>query len=177
MLARVFKEMVRPLFDVSMVVVGDGPYLKEMKHKLEGTSCVFTGYQDGDELAALYAACDLFVFPSTTDTFGNVVLEAQASGLPVIVTDSGGPQENIIPQETGFITPANDEQALFEAIKSFLLNPERTDVMGKRARAYMEERSFDRAFDKTWAIYRDQTYQPKAFRFWPTYPESQQAAI
>jgi glycosyltransferase involved in cell wall biosynthesis len=177
MLAHVFKNRIRPLFDISMVVVGDGPYLEEMKDELKDTPCVFTGYQDGDELASLYAACDLFVFPSATDTFGNVVLEAQASGLPVIVTDSGGPQENVIPQETGCIIPAYDENALFEAIKTFLVNPKLFDVMGKKARTYMEERSFDRAFDKTWDIYRDQTYQPKAFRFWPNSPEAQQAAM
>jgi glycosyltransferase involved in cell wall biosynthesis len=177
MLAHVFKNKIRPLFDVSMVVVGDGPYLEEMKDELKDTPCVFTGYQDGDELASLYAACDLFVFPSATDTFGNVVLEAQASGLPVIVTDSGGPQENVIPQQTGFIIPAYDEHALFEAIKTFLVNPKRFNIMGKKARTYMEERSFDRAFDKTWDIYRDQTYQPKAFRFWPNGAEAQQAAM
>jgi glycosyltransferase involved in cell wall biosynthesis len=169
LLTRVFKERIRPLFDVSLVVVGDGPYLEEMKKELADTPCVFTGYQEGDELAALYAACDLFVFPSATDTFGNVVLEAQASGLPVIVTDSGGPQENMLPGETGLVVPANDEKALFAAIREMLLNPNRLDMMGKRARVYMEERSFDRAFDRTWTIYREQEGdRSNAIRSWHT---------
>ena len=167
LLARVFKERVRPFYDVSLVIVGDGPYLQDMKKALAHTPTVFTGYQEGDALAALYAACDLFVFPSATDTFGNVVLEAQASGVPVIVTDSGGPQENIIPGETGLVVRANDEEALFGALKELLLNPERLKRMGKRARAYMEERSFDRAFDETWRIYREQDrFQSNGFRAW-----------
>jgi glycosyltransferase involved in cell wall biosynthesis len=168
LLARVFKERVRPFFDASLVVVGDGPYLQDMKKALAHTPAVFTGYQEGDALAALYAACDLFVFPSATDTFGNVVLEAQASGVPVIVTDSGGPQENIIPGKTGLVVQANDEEALFGAVKELLLNPDRLKRMGKRARAYMEARSFDRAFDKTWAIYREQGgFQPNGLRARP----------
>ncbi len=89
-----------------MIMVGDGPYLDELKDLLAGTPCIFTGYRDGEELATIYASCDLFVFPSATDTFGNVVLEAQASGLPVIVTNSGGPQENMTPHKTGEIVQA-----------------------------------------------------------------------
>ena len=80
-----WKLAVRPLF------VGDGPYLSEMKRLLP--DALFTGYLRGEELADAYASADFFVFPSTTDTFGNVVLEAQASGLPVIVSDVGGPRD------------------------------------------------------------------------------------
>jgi glycosyltransferase involved in cell wall biosynthesis len=75
-----------------------------MRQDMAGTPCLFTGYLEGEGLAAVFASCDLFVFPSTTDTFGNVVLEAQASGIPVIVSDSGGPHENVVPGETGFVT-------------------------------------------------------------------------
>jgi glycosyltransferase involved in cell wall biosynthesis len=64
-----------------------------------------------------------FVFPSTTDTFGNVVLEAQASGLPVIVTDEGGPSENLVHRETGLVVPADDRQALLEAMRSLVDDP------------------------------------------------------
>ncbi|MGA7877143.1 MAG: glycosyltransferase [Desulfoferrobacter sp.] len=78
--------------DPSYSQLRDGPYMQE---ELKGTPTVFTGYLQGEDLAAIYASSDLFVFPSTTDTFGNVVLEAQASGLPVIVTDCGGPPRRI----------------------------------------------------------------------------------
>jgi glycosyltransferase involved in cell wall biosynthesis len=125
-----------------------------MRDLLEGTPCVFTGYREGEELATIYASCDLFAFPSATDTFGNVVLEAQASGLPVIVSDSGGPQENMIPHKTGEVIPAGDTQALLHALKFMLADRARLKEMGKLARRNMENRSYERAFDETWEIYQ-----------------------
>ncbi len=82
---------------VHLVIVGDGPYLAEMRARLGHRRCTFTGALTGDDLVRAYASADLFVFPSTTDTFGNVILEAQACGLPVVVTDRGGPRENMRP--------------------------------------------------------------------------------
>jgi hypothetical protein len=71
---------------VRPIIVGDGPYMPELKRLLG--DAIFTGYLGGEDLAKAYASADLFAFPSTTDTFGNVILEAQASGIPVIVSDS-----------------------------------------------------------------------------------------
>ena len=71
--------------------VGEGPFLAELRKKLP--QAVFTGPLHGRDLSAAYASADLFVFPSTTDTYGNVVIEALASGLPVLVSDQGGPRE------------------------------------------------------------------------------------
>ncbi len=120
---------------------------------MEGTPTRFTGYLEGEDLATVYASCDLFVFPSTTDTFGNVVLEAQASGIPVIVTDQGGPQENLLPGETGLIVRGNDGGALLNAMEELLADENRLRQMGQAARRYMENRSFARAFDQTWLMY------------------------
>jgi glycosyltransferase involved in cell wall biosynthesis len=156
LLVRAFKQLLIRFKNVSLTVVGDGPYLDEMQSELKDTPAVFTGYLEGNRLASIYASSDLFVFPSTTDTFGNVVLEAQASGLPVIVTDQGGPQENLIPNETGLVIASNSEKALYKGITKLLKNPEALKVMGKRARHYMESRAFDKAFNKTWRIYEDQ---------------------
>ena len=102
MLVRAFTTISESRPDVQLIVVGDGPYLEEMQQALADKPCIFTGYLDGEDLAAVYASSDLFLFPSTTDTFGNVVLEAQASGIPVIVTDAGGPQENMPPAKPGW---------------------------------------------------------------------------
>jgi glycosyltransferase involved in cell wall biosynthesis len=74
-----------------LVVAGDGPYRQETERRLLGYNAIFTGFLSQADLACVYASADALVFPSTTDTFGNVVLEAQASGLPVVVTDKGGP--------------------------------------------------------------------------------------
>ncbi|MEW6386167.1 MAG: glycosyltransferase [Thermodesulfobacteriota bacterium] len=155
-LARVFKRLVQKHAAIRLVVVGDGPYLTEMQQELAGTPATFTGYLQGEDLAAVYASCDLFLFPSTTDTFGNVVLEAQASGIPVIVTDAGGPQENLLPGKTGLIIRGNCEESLFEAVQSLLAYPKGLKDMGQSARHYMEERSFDAAFQATWRLFEEQ---------------------
>ena len=92
----------------------------------------FTGFLTGEELATLYASSDVFVFPSTTDTFGNVVLEAQASGLPVIVSDEGGPKELMIHNETGYVIKANDKSALVNTLMLFIKDREKSKPWEKR---------------------------------------------
>jgi glycosyltransferase involved in cell wall biosynthesis len=73
-----------------LVMVGDGPALREIKQELDGMPVTFTGYLQGEELARAYASADLFAFPSKTETFGQVVLEAMASGLPVVGLQAEG---------------------------------------------------------------------------------------
>jgi glycosyltransferase involved in cell wall biosynthesis len=153
LLVNVFRSLGQLRDDVALVVVGDGPYREEMQQALRGTRSVFTGYLEGEALASVYASCDLFVFPSTTDTFGNVVLEAQASGIPVIVTDCGGPQENIVPGQTGLIVQGNSERSFLDGIQSLLSDLGRLKTMGLAARRYAANRSFDKAFDKAWELY------------------------
>ena len=84
-----------------LVLIGDGPMQSELRATCG--DAVFTGTLAPDAVAVAMASADAFVFPSRTDTAGNVVLEAQASGLPVLVTDQGGPHENMVPTETGFV--------------------------------------------------------------------------
>jgi glycosyltransferase involved in cell wall biosynthesis len=156
LLVEVYRSLIRSGDKISLVVVGDGPYFEEMKQELQDTPAVFTGYLQGEKLSEVFASSDVFVFPSTTDTFGNVVLEAQASGLPVIVTDSGGPQENLIANKTGLIVPGNDITMLIQAIKSLTANPDRRKEMGREARRYMEDRSFERCFEIYWGMYKEE---------------------
>ena len=119
-------------------------------------SLCLSGYLEGEDLAKVYASCDLFVFPSTTDTFGNVILEAQASGVPVIVSNAGGPRENIIPGSTGLVVEGDDVKSLHDAVRSLVCDPQRLRSMSKAARQYMQGRSFEQAFEKAWAMYREQ---------------------
>jgi glycosyltransferase involved in cell wall biosynthesis len=154
-LARVFRSLIESGKNVSLIVVGDGPYREQMEQTLRDTPSVFTGYVQGEALASIYASSDLFVFPSTTDTFGNVILEAQASGLPVVVTDCGGPQENMIHGETGIVVAGKNEVALLEAIAVLLDDPDRLKRMGRTARELVERRTFDGAFEQTWQLYAD----------------------
>ena len=153
-LALAFKSLCAARAGMRLVVVGDGPYLDEMQRDLDGFPATFTGRLDGDELAAAFASADVFVFPSTTDTFGNVVLEAQASGLPVIVTDQGGPQENLLPGETGLVVPDGDTKHFECAMRTLADNPERIRAMKQAARHYTEHRSFDKAYLRLWEMYR-----------------------
>ncbi|WP_245590842.1 glycosyltransferase [Nitratidesulfovibrio termitidis] len=138
-----------------LVLVGDGPARAELEETLRGLPVTFTGYLTGDDLANAYASSDIFVFPSGTDTFGNVVLEAQASGLPVVVTDKGGPQENLLPGRTGAIVPEGDATAMAQAMLDMAADPARLNTMRTDARAYAESRSFEAAFLQQWAMYRD----------------------
>lgn len=127
---------------VSLVLVGDGPYLNVMKSRLGGCSDVhFAGRIPRTELPLLYSAADLMLFPSVTDTFGMVVLEAQACGLPVIVTDVGGPQEVILPDRTGVVVRAGDINAWSAAVRAIheliLHEPETYVEMCQRARSHV----------------------------------------
>ncbi|MHC1711193.1 MAG: glycosyltransferase [Solidesulfovibrio sp.] len=153
LLAEAFRRLCGTRPDATLTIVGDGPYLDDLRRLLEGTPTIFTGYREGEELATLFATSDLFVFPSATDTFGNVVLEAQASGLPIIVTNQGGPMENIIPGETGVVVPAGDADALYQAMTGLIADPELMRAMGRAGRVYAEARTIERAFEDYWDMY------------------------
>ncbi len=153
LLVELMKRLSKIRNGVHLVVVGDGPYLAEMKMTMKGLPVTFTGFLFDLDLAEVYASSHIFVFPSTTDTFGNVVLEAQASGLPVVVSDKGGPQENIILGKTGFVFPSGDVGTCLDAILQLIDNPSRLREMGMDARSYMEGRSFKSAYRKLWDSY------------------------
>lgn len=138
LLAEAFIAVSEAGHDARLVIVGDGPYKREMEERLAGYPALFTGYLAGDELRECYASADVFVFPSTTDTFGNVVLEAQASGLPVIVSDEGGPKELMVDGETGLVIEHIGRDGLVNALLCFLRNPHSIEAMGKNARAFTE---------------------------------------
>lgn len=119
--------------------VGDGPYFDEMRRKTAAMPrFVMTGAKFKEDLAAAYASSDLFVYPGLLDTFGNVVVEAQASGLPCVVMNEGGPQELIEPGKTGVIARTNLE--FIETVEHLLTNPSRRREMGNRAAEYAAHR-------------------------------------
>lgn len=154
LLADAFKEILASHPGTSLVLTGEGPYSDQLKTRLADVPHMFTGCLEGETLATVFASCDLFVFPSATDTFGNVVLEAQASGLPVIVTDQGGPRENMSDGLTGVVVPSGDKEALVQAVCRLIDDPALRLSMGAAARTAMEARSFENAFAKTWELYR-----------------------
>jgi glycosyltransferase involved in cell wall biosynthesis len=132
--------------DVHLVVAGDGPYRGELEALL-GETATFTGFLRGEELARLYASCDAFVFPSTTDTLGRAVAEAQASGLPAVVCGTGGPPECIRPGVSGFVADPGDEKKFFSKIELLLDDAETREEMGRAAREFAAEMSWEAVLD------------------------------
>jgi glycosyltransferase involved in cell wall biosynthesis len=149
-LAEAFKLMARP--DVNLTIVGDGAYRDELQEKLKGFEVTFTGYLEGDELIEAYHRSDLFVFPSTTDTFGNVILEAHACGIPTVVTDQGGPSENVVDGETGLVVKGDNVYDLKAGIES-LLDYDKLKKMGEHARQAVANRTFDGQFRMYWDLF------------------------
>ncbi|MDR3527613.1 MAG: glycosyltransferase, partial [Rhizomicrobium sp.] len=94
------------------VIVGDGPDRAQMERDLP--HAVFTGFLKGGELAEAYAAAEVFLFPSETETFGNVTLEAMASGLPCVCADATGSRSLVLSGETGFLVEPRNS-AMFAA--------------------------------------------------------------
>jgi glycosyltransferase involved in cell wall biosynthesis len=147
-LAHAFRLLTRTRPDVCLILVGEGPYRTELEESLRDLPVSFTGPLSGEDLAAVYASCDLFVFPSKTDTFGRVVLEAQASGLPVVVSDEGGPKDAMRDRQTGLVVPDLNAGILAEAIDQLTNQPEVMARFSKEARRYAESKSLAASFDE-----------------------------
>ena len=149
LLARIRTElMARGITNFRFLIVGHGKEEGWLRQHLPNAE--FTGVLRGRDLARAYANMDLFVFPSHTDTFGNVVLEALASGVPAIVTPDGGPRYIVRDGETGSI--ATDE--LFSAaIARIILDPELHAQMRVAARMYAQSASWDSVFEGVYSTY------------------------
>lgn len=139
--------------DARLVVVGGGPYLEEMKAALGGHGVVFPGFKHGTELATLYASADMFVFPSLTDTLGQVVLESQASGIPVIVADQGGPKEVVDDGVTGLVLPGSKTAAWVDAVSDLVIDHEKRKAMGAAGVSWSKNFSITASFEKFWAAH------------------------
>jgi glycosyltransferase involved in cell wall biosynthesis len=134
------------------VIVGHGPMLGELQRQMP--DAVFTGPLSRQAVAEVFAAADAFVFPSRTDTAGNVVLEAQASGLPVVVSDAGGPRENLVDGSTGVVCRGQTADEWADAI-SRVINPASHEEYAKAARAYALAREWPHALEPLYRAYRD----------------------
>ncbi len=138
--------------DVVFVIAGDGPYEVEARRGAPAGT-IFTGRIEGTTLSEVYASSDVFLFPSTTDTFGNVAQEAMASRLAVIGADVPQTRE-VIPPDCGLFFRAGDAAALASAIESLLDSPEDAERRRERALAVMGGKSWDDVFDGLESDYR-----------------------
>ncbi|MGB8167321.1 MAG: glycosyltransferase family 1 protein, partial [Chthoniobacteraceae bacterium] len=134
----------------SLAFVGDGPYQKELRTLLP--EAAFTGYLAGQDLGRAFASADVFIFPSTTDTFGNVILEALACGIPCVVSDQGGPKDLIVHGTTGFITRALDVEDFARHVAKLANDPALRRTMSLAAHQTVQDRDWSVAARQFWAM-------------------------
>jgi len=151
---RLLAELERALIDSGkiqyrFVIVGHGSERLWLEKNLLRAD--FTGVLHGEDLARAYANLDLFLFPSRTDAFGNVVQEALAAGTPAVVTDQGGPKFLINPGVTGYVTGSDRE--FIARVISLMTDPETHRRMRLAARQSACSVSWDRVFEEVWESY------------------------
>lgn len=141
---------LRPMMDrrddVALAIVGDGPFRRELEEMFAGTSTVFPGFMEGEELASAFASSDAFVFPSVTETLGLVILEGMASGLPVVAARSGPTLEQVTDGENGLLFDSGDEASLDRALER-LADTDLRSRIRTAARAEAEKFSWENASD------------------------------
>lgn len=160
-----FKKMNHEEFH--LVIVGDGPAKQTIQNLLEPTGGVtFTGYLNGQKLAEAYASADIFAFPSVSETFGQVVLEAQASGLPVVAMQAEGVKEIVIDGISGvLVDPNNNESQVIDeyhnAIVQISSNGEIYKSMANQALCRSKTFTWDAAMNTCITTYKNAIHQTK----------------
>jgi glycosyltransferase involved in cell wall biosynthesis len=125
-----------------LAIVGDGPARENLEREFRGTLAVFTGALQGEDLASAYASADAFLFPSTTDTLGLAMIEALASGLPVITARGGASGEIVSEGENGLLYKADSTSSLVAAVRRLLSDEGFRVALARRARTTAEERDW-----------------------------------
>lgn len=131
---------------LKMVVVGDGPVRKKLEQKWPEVH--FAGMRYDEDLARHYASADLFVFGSTSETFGNVVIEAMASGLAVLCYDYAAGRQFIRHGENGFLIPFDERETFSQALPALLKDPSRIEMVRKNARQTVEAYPWQSTIDR-----------------------------
>jgi glycosyltransferase involved in cell wall biosynthesis len=145
LIAAAFRQLCEARRDVHLILVGDGPYRRDLEKELSGLPVTITGFLEGEELSRAIASADVKLFPSTTDTWGSAPLEAQACGLPVIVSDVGGPPDLMVDGLTGLKIKGRDVQGLYEAMLR-LMDESTRHQMGRMARTFVEVNRVEEPF-------------------------------
>ena len=142
LLAQAFEEARARRPSLRLVLVGDGPMREALQRRLPDAH--FAGTRTGTDLGRHYACADLFVFPSLTETFGNVTLEALSSGLPVVAFDCAAAGRFVIPGRQGWLAPTGQPQRFVEAVvEAVALDSSVRRAMGEAARASLVHRGWE----------------------------------
>lgn len=142
------RAVMESLPDARLAIVGDGPVRHELEQHFAGSRTHFAGYMMGEELAAAYASADLFVMPSRTETLGLVLLEAMASGCPVVACRAGGIPDAVQDGITGYLFEPDDENGLVRAVRRALASATDREAIRTRAREDVEQRGWQDATDR-----------------------------
>lgn len=136
-----------------LALVGDGPARADLERYFEGAPTKFMGYMQGQALSEAYASADIFVFPSALETFGLVVVEAMAAGLPVVASRVGGVRDVVQEGRTGYTFDVGDLDALAQGVRQIAVSRERIAQMGRAARAFAETQTWPAMMDEVIDIY------------------------
>jgi len=143
--------------DVQLVIVGEGP--GEVSLREQAGDAIFLGVKRGEELAAIYASADIFVFPGNAETFGQVVLEAAAAGLPAVVSAGSGVDEAVVRDVTALTVAPGDQRGFLAALERLLDDRELAARMGAAAREFAAARTWPTTFERLAHTYRSLTEQ------------------
>jgi phosphatidylinositol alpha 1,6-mannosyltransferase len=146
--------------DYRFLIIGSGGEQEWLRANLRNAE--FPGVLKGEDLARAYANMDVFAFPSFTDTFGNVILEALSSGVPAVVTNGGGPKYLVQSGVTGYV--AENDAAFVRSILELLTDPDRLLRMKAAAREYACSISWDRVFERVYDAYNSTLFNDPSFR-------------
>jgi glycosyltransferase involved in cell wall biosynthesis len=145
--------------DIQAMIVGDGPAKKELEHMLPEAH--FTGFVTGQDLSRAYASSDIFLFPSETETFGNVTLEAMSSGLPCVVADATGSRSLVESGVNGYLAAPRDTQEFAQCVSRIAEDQSLWDEMSKAARQKALAYSWENVNGKLLDDYREALSEPR----------------
>lgn len=161
-LFRVYKKLRKADKTISMIITGDGPKRDWLERKMP--KAVFTGKKEGNDLSKIYASCDLFFFPSESETFGNVIIEAMASGLPIVAANAGGPSELVKNKRTGFLIKPRKAKKFCKKILEILGDDTMHKQMSHEALNFVHSRTIESLHNQLWRIYNDVIYHYQVAR-------------
>jgi glycosyltransferase involved in cell wall biosynthesis len=160
------RAVVQALPGTRLAIVGDGPLRSSLERHFKNTATYFSGYLQGEALASAYASADLFVLPSETETLGLVLLEAMASGCPVVACRAGGVPDAVQDQLTGFLFEPGDMAGFVDTVTRALSCRVNLDAVRARARRDVEKRNWEDATLQLQEYYADtiRNHPPKKAR-------------
>ncbi|WP_162555630.1 glycosyltransferase family 4 protein [Reichenbachiella versicolor] len=152
-IVKVYRHLERSNEKIKMIITGDGPEKEYLQKRM--ANAVFTGKKTGEELSKIYASSDLFFFPSASETFGNVVIEAMASGLAVVAADSGGPAELVRDKKTGYLVKTGKSKIFAKKIIELLNDDDTRNKMVSNALELIQPQTIENLHIQLWKYYEN----------------------